>query len=53
MATPPSLTLPMDALRLRWAASPVPAALARWWDGLLDLLPPSLARLWFPPVRRL
>lgn len=53
MATPPSITLPMDALRLRWASSPVPAALARWWEGLLDLLPASLARLWFPPVRRL
>ena len=53
MAIPPSLTPPMDALRLRWAASPVPGALARWWEGLLDLVPPALARLWFPPVRRL
>lgn len=53
MPTPPAANLPWDTLRLRWAASPVPAALSRWWNDLLDLLPPSVARLWFPPVRRL
>jgi general secretion pathway protein L len=53
MATPPAANLPWDTLRLRWAASPVSTALTRWWDDLLDLLPPALARLWFPPVRRL
>lgn len=53
MATPPAANLPWDSLRLRWAASPVPAALSRWWEDLLNLLPPSLARLWFPPARRL
>lgn len=53
MATPPAANLPWDTLRLRWAASPVPGALSRWWEDLLDLLPPSLARLWFPPARRL
>lgn len=53
MATPPAANLPWDTLRLRWAASPVPGALPRWWEDLLDLLPPSLARLWFPPARRL
>ena len=53
MATSPLANLPWDALRLRWSASPVPGLLARWWEGLLELLPPSLAQLWFPPVRRL
>lgn len=53
MAISPPLTLPLDALSLRWAASPVPAAVARWWEGLLELLPAGLRRLWFPPVRRL
>jgi hypothetical protein len=36
MATPPAANLPWDTLRLRWAASPVPAVLSRWWDDLLD-----------------
>lgn len=53
MATPPAANLSWDTLRLRWATSPVPAALSRWWEDLLDLLPPSLARLWFPSARRL
>ncbi|GAB3730705.1 PilN domain-containing protein [Silanimonas algicola] len=53
MATPPAANPPWDTLRLRWAASPIPAALSRWWGELVELLPPSLARLWFPPARRL
>ncbi|HAI59150.1 MAG TPA: general secretion pathway protein GspL [Xanthomonadaceae bacterium] len=52
MATAPLAHLP-DALRLRWAASPLPAALAGLRAELLDLLPPGLRRRWFPPVRRL
>lgn len=53
MANPPLAHVSLDALRLRWAASPVPGALARARDGLLDLLPPALRHAWFPPVRRL
>lgn len=52
MATAPLAHLP-DAIRLRWAASPLPAALAGLRDALLDALPPGLRQFWFPPVRRL
>jgi len=53
MAASPLSSLPLDELRLRWAASPVPGALARWWGGLQALLPQALVRLLLPPTRRL
>ncbi|MFN9967258.1 MAG: PilN domain-containing protein [Lysobacteraceae bacterium] len=53
MANAPLANASWDSLRLRWAASPLPAALAAWWDGLLALLPESGRDVWFPPVRRL
>ncbi len=36
---------------MHWAASPLSAALRGVCEGLLDLLPPRLRQLWFPPVR--
>jgi len=53
MAASPLSSLPLDELRLRWAASPVPGALARWWGGLQALLPQALVQLLLPPTRRL
>lgn len=53
MANPPLANVSMEAWRLRWAASPLPKALAGGRDGLLALLPPGLRQQWFPPVRRL
>jgi general secretion pathway protein L len=53
MANPPLANIPIEAWRLRWAASPLPKALAGARDGLLALLPPGLRQQWFPPVRRL
>lgn len=53
MATSPLAKLPLDDWRLRWAASPLPAEIARFREGLLDLLPPRLRHLWFPPIHRL
>ena len=53
MATAPLANLPFEAWRLRWAASPLPAAIGRLWNDGLELLPARLRQLWFPPVRRL
>lgn len=53
MATAPLANLPFEAWRLRWAASPLPAAVGRLWHDALELLPARLRQLWFPPVRRL
>lgn len=53
MANPPLAHVPLEAWRLRLAAGPLPKALADLRDGLLELLPPRLRRLWFPPVQRL
>lgn len=53
MATSPLANLPLEAWRLRWAAGPVPGALARFSEELLQLLPSALRQQWFPPLRRL
>ena len=53
MATAPLANVSFEALRLRWAASPLTVAVGRLWDDGLELLPARLRQLWFPPVRRL